>query len=486
MNALDTGQLEKLEHVKKLYEEMSGVDKKLSKYIVHPATDRTLHYIHELNLDELVNPEFYREIGLLISLLLIGPKHPNDESYTQIPQSVWDELFTDHRRHKRIKRELLVTLNEYQTNQYSKGYKLTEPMHEKLMLAEETFTPTKLGNGQKGVQHKRRSGRNSRTLDIPTYVNIDITPALGISGELLDAAQCPASYSGALSAEVDKLRERYNGDEVRVEIYLQSTRTALNETISLAVENNALPQAFRNTRSGRWYGAGVSLQNAPKLARKLLFQGHYEYDIESCAQTIILHTMSNLGYELPALFEYVTCKKDVRERLSNLIGDDSVSRVKTLITAVTNGSPLHTKKMRKLLSDDQIQTLKDDPYFTGLLRDLNLAANTIVNHPDFISSDRQSIVNVIGYRLPKKELQEKAAQKKSVRGPAVNHIITGHESTFLNCMIQVSDNPVLCLHDALITPDEIDTRTVKNKIEQLLGYSPEISVEQYPIYGEGD
>ena len=482
MNAPDTAQLEKLEHIKKLYEEMGSVDKKLSKHIVYPSTDRTLHYIHELQLDELVNPEFYREIGLLISLLLNGPRHPNDDSYKQIPQSVWKELFINTRRYTPIRKQILETLNDYLPNQYSKGYKLIEPMQEKLMQAEVIYTPTRLGNGQKGVQHKRRSGRNSRTLDIPTYVTVDIQPAIGIIGELLGAAQCPASYSGVLSTEVEKLRERYHGDDARVEMYLRSTLTALNEAISLTLENDSLPQAFRNTRSGRWYGAGVSLQNTPKLARKLLFQGHYEYDIESCAQTVILHTMNDLGYELPALLEYVTCKKDVRERLSSLIGDESVSRVKTLITAITNGSPLHTKKMKKLLSDEQIQTLKDDPYFTGLLRDLNQAAKTIVNHPDFVSSNRQDIVNAIGYRLPKKELQQRAAQKKSVRGPVVNHIITGHESTFLSCMIQVSDNPVLCLHDALITPDEIDIKTVKDNIEQLLGYSPDISSDQYPVY----
>ena len=156
-------------------------------------------------------------------------------------------------------------------------------------------------------------------------------------------------------------------------------------------------------------------------------------------RTVILHTMMDLGIELPALSEYVTCKKEVRDRLAELIGDRSATRVKTLITAITNGSPLHTKKMNRLFPDNEIHLLKDDPFFRNLLSELNLAANTIAKHPDFITSNRQDIVNVIGYRLPKKELRERAAQKKSVRGPVVNHIITGHESTFLSCMIQVSD-----------------------------------------------
>ena len=86
------------------------------------------------------------------------------------------------------------------------------------------------------------------------------------------------------------------------------------------------------------------LQNLPKRIKLPLLRAsnyRHEYDIQCCAQSLLLQHAKRLGFDqaTPALTEYISNRTDVRQQLSDQLGLDTHS-IKRILTAILNGGSI--------------------------------------------------------------------------------------------------------------------------------------------------
>jgi hypothetical protein len=86
------------------------------------------------------------------------------------------------------------------------------------------------------------------------------------------------------------------------------------------------------------------LQNLPKRIKKPLLTSkgyRHEYDIQCCAQTLLLQYARSLGFSkaTPALDRYITDRTSVRDQLSQRLELDTMT-IKKILTAILNGGSI--------------------------------------------------------------------------------------------------------------------------------------------------
>ena len=131
------------------------------------------------------------------------------------------------------------------------------------------------------------------------------------------------------------------------------------------------------------------LQNLPKRIKQPLLTSkgyRHEYDIECCAQTLLLQHSQALGFKrpTPALDEYINDRALVRSQLTARCGLDSKT-VKQILTALLNGSSLscwHTNSIFAYVNYNRqmIAHLKEDEYIQQYQRDVRAMWSSIRKH----------------------------------------------------------------------------------------------------------
>jgi hypothetical protein len=139
------------------------------------------------------------------------------------------------------------------------------------------------------------------------------------------------------------------------------------------------------------------LQNLPKrIKRPLLASKGYrhEYDIECCAQTLLLQHAQRLGFSkpTPALDRYISDRTSVRNEIKTRTGLDSKT-VKQILTALLNGSNLscwHTNTIFAYVNynREMIAFLKEDPYITEYITDVRSMWSEIRKHQSLRYKER--------------------------------------------------------------------------------------------------
>ena len=86
------------------------------------------------------------------------------------------------------------------------------------------------------------------------------------------------------------------------------------------------------------------LQNLPKRIKKPLLTSkgyRHEYDIQCCAQTLLLQHARSLGFkkETPALDQYIVNRTQIRDDLSQRLELDTAT-IKKILTAILNGGSI--------------------------------------------------------------------------------------------------------------------------------------------------
>jgi hypothetical protein len=140
-----------------------------------------------------------------------------------------------------------------------------------------------------------------------------------------------------------------------------------------------------------------ALQNLPKrIKRPLLASKGYrhEYDIECCAQTLLLQHAQGLGFtkSTPALDRYITDRTSVRNELMARTQLDSKT-VKQILTALLNGSNLsswHTNSIFAYVNynKEMIEFLKEDPYIIEYITDVRGMWKAIRKHQSLRYKER--------------------------------------------------------------------------------------------------
>ena len=139
------------------------------------------------------------------------------------------------------------------------------------------------------------------------------------------------------------------------------------------------------------------LQNLPKRIKQPLLTSkgyRHEYDIECCAQTLLLQHAQRLGFNksTPALDQYITDRASVRSELMSRTQLDSKT-VKQILTALLNGSNLscwHTNTIFAYVNynKEMIAFLKEDPYITEYIRNVRGMWKEIRKHQSLRYKER--------------------------------------------------------------------------------------------------
>ena len=139
------------------------------------------------------------------------------------------------------------------------------------------------------------------------------------------------------------------------------------------------------------------LQNLPKRIKQPLLASkgyRHEYDIECCAQTLILQHSRTLGLKKPtlALDRYISDRTSVRSELVSRTGLDSKT-VKQILTALLNGSNLscwYTNSCFAYVNYNKqmIEFLKEDLYIQEYIKDVRAMWSEIRKHQSLRYKER--------------------------------------------------------------------------------------------------
>lgn len=183
-----------------------------------------------------------------------------------------------------------------------------------------------------------------------------------------------------------KEEEIVNIDNIKIE---DAVKIVNNASIEIPEENikmlSILDSSFDNTvrnirknyidgrlyynKSVKPYGRTYSgIHNMKKEARKILFQGFTEFDINSAAQSILARVYKG-NKEIPYMLEYINNKDDIRKEISKDL-NISIKETKLLLQAITFSDRIPTikqinrfkifKKYPKALNNDFIKGLSND------------------------------------------------------------------------------------------------------------------------------
>jgi len=197
---------------------------------------------------------------------------------------------------------------------------------------------------------------------------------------------------------VDYLRGKINMDKSQEDLLKQHNNTHIITTPSVS----QVPLEIRhfvktefadelstgnfnyNEKSNRlWH----NLQSLKSQYRKPIFAEYgyeYNYDIQSCAPTLIMQYSRQLGNDIwmPAIQRYIDNKHEVRTELADKTGLD-IKTVKVLINALFCGAKVgygEYFQLSELVNHDRgiIEFLKQDEYITELRNDIKTCWEYII------------------------------------------------------------------------------------------------------------
>lgn len=121
------------------------------------------------------------------------------------------------------------------------------------------------------------------------------------------------------------------------------------------------------------------LQNLPKRIKKPLLASkgyRHEYDIQCCAQTLLLQHAKKLGFNKPTpmLDSYISNRASIRTELSQRLGLDTQT-IKKILTAILNGGSIsawHENMIFSYVNYNKlmISELSVDPYIQGYQKEV--------------------------------------------------------------------------------------------------------------------
>ena len=242
----------------------------------------------------------------------------------------------------------------------------------------------------------------------------------------------------------------------------------------LAQANNTIKQGhiihrYAQSSSGRLYGEGNHLQNAPRPVRQCALHGLYGYDIENCHYSILAQMAQKHGYECTAINHYLANKKQVRQQLADAFGI-SIGQVKQALIALIYGARLshRTEDALPEILGSATNTAYENPLFLGLSNDIKGAGSAVLKG-QVIS--RQTIKNIRG--LPMSLVDE--GGKKVSDKKLLAHLLQGVESMALECAHRLyPDSIVLLEHDGWTSTKQLDIKALENAIFEGTGYRFEI------------
>jgi len=214
-------------------------------------------------------------------------------------------------------------------------------------------------------------------------------------------------------------------------------------------------ESYVESRTGRLYGVGLTLQNVPKELRKALFTTYTEWDFEACHAAIVAGYARKVGMPLQTLEFFAHSKAAIRRKMAEQLGL-KISDVKTALTTLIYGASISgeaSTALVDLLGQEKLSVLKTDPIFREMADELqSIRPVMICNHSE--RSSRGSVIrNALGKDVREADLRN--------GGPsAMAHIVQGYEAYILDSLIRcLADHDGITREVCLIQHDGFTSRS---------------------------
>lgn len=410
-------------------------------------------------------------------------KHNKWEGYMTIHYKELYEAFGRDRvtggRFKQINDSLKmfeVTNNWQHSKGVTKGYKLTE----NVQAIKNKYLKPKLDQVTRLI---RMDGKYVETLPKA----IDAKDLNGITA----AAWRDARVSTKAPVDLDRLKSLYmhlekkmlvqpTGDlwakadyddiEYRIEVIGKLIRMAQTDVGG----RGFVIHRYAESTSGRLYGKGATLQNAPRTIKGAALHGLWDYDIENCHYAIFSQMAAKYGYETTAINYYLNHKAEVRQGIAERVGI-SVDDAKMCLLAVMYGARTnewHENAIPRTIGQ-AAGLLYKDRQFQDIAEDIKQGRRIILeNHP----KGRTTYTNAMNKRIRYKAAREQEEPDEYVKDAAtpeqiLAHLIQGVEAQALRKAISLcGEDVVVLMHDGFVSREQIDVAQLEQAIYEDTGY----------------
>jgi hypothetical protein len=229
---------------------------------------------------------------------------------------------------------------------------------------------------------------------------------------------------------------------------------------------------YAQSRSGRLYGVGVTLQNAPTLIKQAALVGQWEYDFSNCHFTILDHMAARSGYDCTAIRHYLANKKPIRQEIADQAGI-SVEQAKVCLLATLYGaraSLSDESAIPEAIGKEAAARLYQVEPFRAIKADIQGARQRILAGWPRTRNGR--LINAFGKAIPR---SAKAEERLA-------HLIQGVEALALKTVIDMHPDQIcLVQHDGWASPDRLNAQAIEAAVLEATGYHLQLEVERIQV-----
>jgi hypothetical protein len=225
---------------------------------------------------------------------------------------------------------------------------------------------------------------------------------------------------------------------------------------------------YQQSKSGRLYGKGWSLQNVGVIVKQAALYGMWEYDFANCHYSIMAQMASRFDCRCDAIEHYLSNKTSVRKAIADQAGIP-IDQAKVCLLAAMYGarqSLWPATAIPKEIGTEAAERLYGVDLFAAIHADIRRARQAILNGWD---RDRQGrLANIFGRTIGGKETAEQI----------LAHLIQGVEAAALRAiLVRYPCEIVLVQHDGFAAGQRLCCRTIEETAKEATGYTFKVEEE---------
>jgi hypothetical protein len=218
---------------------------------------------------------------------------------------------------------------------------------------------------------------------------------------------------------------------------------------------------YAQSRSGRLYGVGVTLQNTPTLIKEAALAGQWEYDFSNCHFTILDQMAAQFGYDCTAIRHYLGNKNAIRAAIADQAGI-KVEQAKVCLLATLYGARASLSRENAIpeeIGADAAARLYQVEQYMAIKADIQGARQKILAGWPRTRNGR--LINAFKKAIPR---TAKAEERLA-------HLIQGVEALALKTVIDMHPDQIcLVQHDGWASPDRLSIKTIEEAVMEATGY----------------
>ena len=222
---------------------------------------------------------------------------------------------------------------------------------------------------------------------------------------------------------------------------------------------------YVQSRSGRLFAQGVSLQTAPTLIKQAALVGQWEYDISNCHFAILDQMAARCGYDCLGIRHYLANKERIRGVIAAKAGI-SVDEAKVCLLASLYGarsSLWHRGAITEMIGTEAAEDLYEVNEFKAVKDDIGGARRAVLRGWSRVVKGQ--LINDFG----------KAISKEASPEDRLAHLIQGIEAMALKTVIDLHPEDItLVQHDGWAARRSLDISQIQAAITRATGYRLEV------------